>query len=178
MTNKELIEKYPWLTPSNRWSGKWITNCAGSDGEEGYWPEDPSVHPEYNYEYTELDEMPQGWRAAFGEQMCAELNEEIARWPEQARDNFRITQIKEKYGSLRFYTSGETREFRQIVEKYEKLSKRTCIGCGQPARWISRGWISPWCDDCARAALEEANKIYKQSYKMEDEYIDIEEYYK
>ena len=51
--NKELLAKYPWLTPSNRWSGKWITDCMGDDGEEGYWPGEPLRHPDYDYTYTE-----------------------------------------------------------------------------------------------------------------------------
>lgn len=96
MTNKELIEAYLWLTPSNRWSGKRITDCTGPNGEEGFWPSNPQKHPSYNYEYTELDDMPEGWRHAFGEEMCEELNDEIMTWPQQVQENFRITQIKEK----------------------------------------------------------------------------------
>ena len=89
MTNKELLDKYPWLTPSNRFSGKLITDCAGPDGETGYWPGAPDEHPDYNYEYTELDNMPKGWRAAFGMDMCEELNDEILTWPEEAQKDFR-----------------------------------------------------------------------------------------
>lgn len=32
----------------------------------GYWPGEPEAIPEYDYEYTELDSMPEGWRIAFG----------------------------------------------------------------------------------------------------------------
>ena len=119
MTNRELIEKYPWLTPSNKWSGKWITDCMGPNGEEGYWPGNPEEHPDYNYEFTELDDMPEGWRIAFGEQMCEEINQEWLTWSEDERKKFRITQIKEKYGSLRFYVNYGTDNLYKIISKYE-----------------------------------------------------------
>ena len=178
MTNRELIEKYHWLTPSNRWSGKWITDCAGPDGEEGYWPGDPTKHPEYDYEFTELDDMPEGWRRAFGEEMCEELNQEIMTWPQDVQKNFRITQIKEKYGLLCFYTYGESKRFREIVDKYTTRSKTTCFSCGRAARWISRGYISPYCDDCAREFFEHFNGSYSAQTPWEEEFIDINEYYK
>ena len=90
--NKKLCEKYPFLIPSNRFSGKRITEASGG----GYWPGDPEVVPEYDWEYTELDNMPDGWRIAFGEQLCAELKEELDR--AGYTDQYRITQIKEKFG--------------------------------------------------------------------------------
>ena len=156
MTNQELIDKYPWLRVSNRWTGKFV--------EDADW--------------TELDDMPHGWRIAFGEEMCEELNQEIVTWPLSAQENFRITQIKEKYGHLCFYTNGESKRFREIVGKYTIKSKTTCIYCGKPAHWISRGWISPLCDDCAHENFEHLNGSYSAQTPWEEEYIDIKEYYK
>lgn len=147
--NRELCEKYPFLIPSNRWSGIRITEAEGG----GYWPGDPDAIPEYDYEYTELDEMPDGWRIAFGEQMCEELKQELLKsGGEEALQEYRIVQIKEKYGFLRWYDNGCTsRWWREILPKYEALSERTCIRCGKPATQISTGWISPWCDECAKS---------------------------
>lgn len=90
--NRELCRRYPFLIPSNRWSGKRITDAVGG----GYWPGNPSAVPEYDYEYTELDEMPDGWRIAFGEQLCEELREELEKTGRM--DEYRIVQIKEKFG--------------------------------------------------------------------------------
>ena len=227
--NKELIKKYPWLIPTNRWSGKKITDCAGPNGEEGFWPGEPQSHPEYNYEYTELDDMPDGWRLAFGEQMCEEVQQELEKF--DFVNKYFIEQIKEKYGGLRWYsgpcpvgkfgdpveeyigTWDERPEFsvmpkngylwretlldpypegityeeiiadktshrylyqkvplvekchiRDIERKYEELSHKICIKCGKPAKWISTGWICPWCDDC------------KENIK--DNFVTVEEYFK
>jgi hypothetical protein len=98
MTNKELIERYPFLIPRNVWSGKIVEN--------------------YDYDnpdYILLDDMPDGWRKAFGEQMCEEIREELIkaqeRDPEGGYDDgdkvvpylqgYYPIQIKEKYGQLR-----------------------------------------------------------------------------
>lgn len=145
--NKKLCKRFPFLIPTNEWSGKRITDCCGPDGEEGYWPGSPDHHPDYDWEYTKLDDMPEGWRKAFGEQMCEEIMQELVE--HNCVDKYRVTQIKEKYGELRWCDFGGTDKiFREIIPKYEELSKRTCINCGAPATRISTGWISPWCDQC------------------------------
>ena len=92
--------------------------------------------------------MPAGWRIAFGEELCKEIMEELTRY--NCVDTYRIVQIKEKHGALRWYSQGGTeRIYREIVPKYEKLSRRICIQCGRPATLISKDWVAPWCDACA-----------------------------
>lgn len=126
--NKELIKRYPFLHPWNRWVGK--------------------VVADYDYVTTELDAMPDGWRIAFGEDICKEIMEELVS--NNCLDTYRITQIKEKYGQLCWYAlGGSERIYREIVPKYEEMSRRICIQCGQPAALVSMGWISPWCKTCA-----------------------------
>ena len=104
-SNQKLIERFPFLIPRNRWTGK--------------IPED------YDYSYTELDSMPDGWRKAFGEQMCEDIREELVR--AEYLDQYRITQIKEKYGTLCWYDFGCTeRMLRDIIPKYERLWEADC----------------------------------------------------
>lgn len=96
--------------------------------------------------YTELDAMETGWRKAFGIQMCKEIKAELKKHPGLMK-KYRITQIKEKYGSLRWYDSFSTKEIFDIISKYEDISTTTCIVCGKPATKISTGWICPYCDE-------------------------------
>ena len=138
--NRALCERYPFLIPRNAWSGRRITDGAG------FWPGSPDSEPEYDYEYTELDAMPDGWRIAFGEQLCEELRDNLVNCGRL--DDFYFTQIKEKYGMLRMYHNGLDRDGDRILNKYEALSKKTCILCGKPATRITLGWISPYCDEC------------------------------
>ena len=144
--NRALCERYPFLIPSNRFSGKRITEAA--DGF--YWPWNPEEVPKYDFEYTELDDMPDGWRVAFGEQLCEDLKQELLKAGGDALYKYRIVQIKEKWGFLHWYDNGCTERWqREILPKYEKMSKRICVCCGKPATLISTGWVSPWCNDCA-----------------------------
>ena len=99
--------------------------------------------------YTELDSMDKGWKDAFGMNFCKELRKALIRTGGyKLLFGFRILQIKEKYGRLEVYCIGYNDEINKVISKYSKLSEKTCIRCGKPATWISKGWISPYCDDC------------------------------
>lgn len=142
--NRELCERYPFLIPWNRWSGVLITEA----GNGGFYPGDPETKVEYDWEFTELDSMPTGWRKAFGEQMCEEIRQALIE--DDELDSWRIVQLKEKYGGMRLYDNGYKRGSRVpgIIDKYSLLSERTCIKCGKPATRITTGWICPYCDEC------------------------------
>ena len=117
-------------------------------------------------DHTELDDMPPGWRAAFGLQMCEEIKQELLKTKGHIYD-YRIDQIKEKYGGLRWYDHNTTMAIQKIIHKYESISFRTCINCGKPATKISKGWISPYCDDCIGnhdyTVIEDMDKYYEGS---------------
>lgn len=98
--------------------------------------------------YTELDAMELGWRKTFGIQMCKEIRTALLKKGWKYLFNYRILQIKEKYGTLRWYDANSTKEIFEIIDKYENLSYHTCINCGKPATKISTGWICPYCDNC------------------------------
>ena len=98
--------------------------------------------------YTELDAMDDGWRKAFGIQMCKEIKKELKK--HKFLYKYRIVQIKEKWGYLHWYDTGIPKDssIYEIIRKYEDISSKTCIVCGKPATKMSTGWISPYCDDC------------------------------
>ena len=98
--------------------------------------------------HTELDAMDFGWRKAFGIQICKEIRAALLSHGWRYLFAYRITQIKEKYGELRWYDYNSTHDVQEIIRKYEDISSRTCIDCGKPATKISKGWICPYCDDC------------------------------
>ena len=129
MNNKELIERYPFLMPRNRWTG--------------------NIPEDFNYSYTELDALEDGWRKAFGERMCEEIREALIE--DNYLDKYRISQIKEKYGTLRWYDFGATQKVHDIISKYEYISGFICQYCGSPyAKTFNNGWISTICENCAK----------------------------
>ena len=96
--------------------------------------------------FTEWDAMPTGWRKAFGDQYLKDLKKQLKK--DHMLYSWRITQIKEKFGTLRLYCSHGTRELYDLINTYEDLSWHTCIRCGKPAKYNTTGWIEPYCEDC------------------------------
>lgn len=73
---------------------------------------------------TEIAKNPQGWEYGF----------------------FRASQVKEKYGTLRFYLSGGTDEMYAITDKAERQSSKICEKCGKPGKLRGRGWLYTACN--------------------------------
>ena len=93
--------------------------------------------------YSEIDNMDTGWFRAFGMKMLDEIKAQLKK--DGMLYKYRIMQVKEKFGALRWYDGGATKELFNIIEKYSAESKRTCIVCGQPADYITSGYILPLC---------------------------------
>lgn len=150
--NKKLCKRYPFLIPRNCWTDETIWNKRIR--KRNWWYVEP-------YSYTELDEMPEGWRKAFGIQMCEEIREVLIKG-NYLRD-YRIAQIKEKFAELRWYDEGAPesiyKELQNIIDKYTELSRKTCICCGRPATKLSCGWIQPFCTKCAEKYLRSYTDI-------------------
>ena len=96
--------------------------------------------------YCWLDRMDAGWRRAFGLDMCKEIKTVLKR--QNFLRKYRITDIKEKFGALRWYGNYASEEIIDIIRKYEGKSYRTCIECGRKAKYRSTGWIEPYCENC------------------------------
>jgi len=66
--------------------------------------------------------------------------------------DFRILQIKEKFGGLRFYHSAAPSEVHSFVEEAEKASYATCEACGSTedakVRPSRHGWLKTVCPSC------------------------------
>jgi len=57
-------------------------------------------------------------------------------------------QVKEKYGTLRFYMSCETDEISNLIHETEALSSQTCENCGAFAKMRGTKWLEVKCDKC------------------------------
>lgn len=67
---------------------------------------------------------------------------------------FKIVQIKEKFGTLRFYTNGWTDEIGAAITEAERASAVTCEDCGEPGKLRGRTWLFTSCDAHARGEPE------------------------
>jgi hypothetical protein len=61
----------------------------------------------------------------------------------------RAMQVKEKFGTLRFYTTGSSDTADALIDFAEDMSARTCEDCGDKGRARDGGWIRTLCDRCA-----------------------------
>lgn len=77
------------------------------------------------------------------------LEAEINKLPEDAQNTITATQVKEKFGTLRFYLSGFTDKMDAIIAEAERKSGVTCEMCGKPGKRRGRNWISTLCQDCS-----------------------------
>lgn len=101
----------------------------------------------------------EGWRKAFVPDMIDELCDALGPYVE----DFEVYQIKEKFGSLTIYKGWKDRKYTEeefkdidditaeingIIDKYRKISYRTCVKCGGKAAFLSDFWVTTWCDNC------------------------------
>lgn len=68
-----------------------------------------------------------------------------------------VSQVKEKFGGLRFYIPSGNDKMWEIIDKYENISFHVCESCGdnETAKIRGTSWYSTLCDKCA----EDSGKI-------------------
>lgn len=59
---------------------------------------------------------------------------------------FKATQVKEKFGNLRFYYQGGDEFISGVVSMAESMSGHTCEVCGDRGHLGGKGWVSTLCD--------------------------------
>ena len=109
----ELIDKYPWLCPKRTENG--------------------GIHKDYDYSWTLLDDLPQGWRTLVIT-MCERIKcilEEL-----DVVDKYMVLDAKEKYGALSWFDcmsdmSRVPQEVLNTVRLYERISPFFCPICGK-----------------------------------------------
>lgn len=91
-------------------------------------------------------------------QLLKKLSEDIAAVLDKhnlPHDSFEVTQVKEKFGGLRYYfqwnktpTDGADKEIDALVDAAESLSYQTCEECSAPGKPNEEGWIKTLCPPC------------------------------
>lgn len=57
------------------------------------------------------------------------------------------TQVKEKFGTLRFYYHGGDQYIRGLEAMAESMTARICEDCGKPGKRTIGGWIRTLCEE-------------------------------
>lgn len=77
-------------------------------------------------------------------------------------EGFKIVQVKEKFGGLRFYIDGGDDVIYELIRFAENLSYKTCEFCGSNQNIRrSTGWIITACEPCTktRERLQDRNWV-------------------
>jgi hypothetical protein len=93
------------------------------------------------------------------------IDEAKTKMDEQAALVPTVSQVKEKFGGLRFYIDGGTDEHYNYITFAESMSYRICEVCGSKGTYYPFGWHHVACD-------EHASEEDKQNLKEHHEELD------
>jgi hypothetical protein len=105
-------------------------------------------------------ECGDGWYNIIN-QLCANIQHHVD-WAQEQKEKYGrgegcsqvvAVQIKEKFGTLRFYTNGGNDQTYGMIRMAESMSAVTCEECGAPGKIRGRNWIYTACDAHAREEL-------------------------
>jgi hypothetical protein len=91
-----------------------------------------------------------GWLPIL-EDLCDKIDEELKK---SALIGFKVVQIKEKFGTLRFYVQDGNKVINELINAASKKAAITCEDCGKPGRRRTlnagkfHGWVRTQCDGC------------------------------
>jgi hypothetical protein len=86
-----------------------------------------------------------------------DLSKALTEYAELKKFEIIVVQVKEKYGTLRFYVQGEDHIISALIGHAVNQSRHTCEECGKYGSLRGLGWVQTLCDECAEKAgyLEE-----------------------
>jgi hypothetical protein len=82
------------------------------------------------------------------DQLCESLTQYTT---EKGLPSVQIVQIKEKFGTLRFYVAGADPVCYGMIRLVENLSGKVCEDCGAPGALREDNWWKTRCEDCYNA---------------------------
>lgn len=152
--DKQLCERYPLIFKDRRASMRKTAMCWGFEHGDGwftllntlcsllYWPYEQAVE---EYESARKHEGTAPWKGA---DVITAVDVERKRLAmKAAADAIPVAvQVKEKFGTLRFYVNGGNEKAYNYIEFAEALSGSTCEECGAPGTTRGGGWIRTLCD--------------------------------
>ena len=112
--NYNIIKRYPWLFPRNRWDGGIYLYEIKNGNQVLTW---------HWFNYIEGDWLEEGAPYLFFE-MQEKLRKEFLSTNPDFIYLYTITDTKTKYGTVRWYDAGNTEKGHKIVERYCRRFKK------------------------------------------------------
>jgi hypothetical protein len=90
--------------------------------------------------------------------LCLDLYELIQQQPDEERADYHPVQVRENFGSLRFYTHRWTPSMDELIARAWDESLHTCGVCGRPGSLLRGPGL--WRTRCARHPEQECAYSY------------------
>lgn len=145
--DKQLHEKYPLI-----FSGRYGGLCVGDGWYNILDAMCANIQHHINWRLEQIEAAHR-----FNKELAAAQVTNFENWPDwKSREPREIplpieqvvaTQVKEKFGDLRFYYRGGDERIDGVVRMAESMSGRTCEDCGAPGTHSSGGWIRTLCEE-------------------------------
>jgi hypothetical protein len=183
--DKKLCEKYPKIMVNRNKPMNETAMCWGFDCGDGWynilnqlmaniqhhcdWKEEQRIRAiEHNEmvekmkagDFTDFDEMSKTYTSEYKEiQRTRFLLEGNTRKVPDAVPQVTLDQVKEKFGTLRFYYTGGDDYIRGLVSMAEAMSGVTCEQCGAPGELVGSGWLYTACDAHTKEEHQGSNDL-------------------
>lgn len=90
-----------------------------------------------------------------------------------AQRNFKILDIKEKFGRLTIYCEGATEYIRETIAQAGDMSEHICETCGEYGSLRDSAlWIKVRCDDCEEKHFADRQPLSAESRRLLEEGIE------
>jgi hypothetical protein len=139
--DKLLCEKYPKMMVNRNKDMKETCMCWGFECGDGWFQILDSLMGNIQH-HIDWKEKQRGWAVRFN----STAPPEDMRPVPDAIPQVTLDQVKEKFGTLRFYYSGGDDVINGMVRMAESMSAVTCEQCGNPGTTGGQGWITTLCE--------------------------------
>jgi hypothetical protein len=152
--DKQLCEKYPLIFKDRHENMQHTAMCWGICTGDGWYNILDTLcglltsdYRQAKDRYDHLVEVGVGG-VLYGTKTVTQdaLDEAKAKMDEEAAKVPVASQVKEKFGGLRFYVNGATDKHHNYITFAESMSYRTCEECGAPGKRYTDGWHQTLCD--------------------------------
>lgn len=117
--------------------------------KEKLYTEFPEIFPQKDgYAMVWGFECGDGWYDLI-RTLCKTIQGHINSYsPKDRPPQTEAIQVKEKFGTLRFYTNIHSEFAEGAIEMAAAMSAKICESCGKPGRFLKGGWVKVRCEEC------------------------------